>query len=150
MKTNNSDTQRASFARMPLSYYRLSTVISCAVLLMLFLLAAPTSQAQLLFDTGPGLNNFGDLALSPGPTDPFGGYQWLAGEFHLNSVSKINAAQGWITIALPGAARISIARDNGGIPGETLFSDLFSSSRNLTPTWLGVDGENWNLEPGNY
>ena len=100
------------------------------------------ANAATIVDTGPGPSYGGGWSL--------GRDQWLAVQFAIDSRWRLTDIYGWIkTQNVGGVGHITLYEDQGGLPGDQLFSVGFvvaGSGYN----WWGANSLDWPLERGTY
>lgn len=100
------------------------------------------ANAATIVDTGPGPSYGGGWTL--------GQHQWLAVQFTIDTPWQITDIYGWIgTERAAGEAHVSVYQDDGGLPGDRLFSVKFLAI-GAGYNWRGASGLDWPLEAGTY
>ncbi len=113
--------------------------------LAVFLLALPmAANADFIVDTGPGESGvIGGASLAPD--------QWLAGFFTTTESWIVDSIEGWISLAPAGqTGTVTIYSDAGSSPGVALFSTAFTATGGSEADWIGANGLDWLLDPGDY
>ncbi len=113
--------------------------------LAVFLLTLPiAANADFIVDTGPGEpGNAGGASLDSS--------QWLAGFFTTTEAWIVESVEGWISLAPAGqTGTVSIYADAGSAPGAELFSTSFTTTGGSEADWMGANGLDWLLGPGDY
>jgi hypothetical protein len=126
-------------------------LILLCIMGIIFLNTVPL-KADLIVDTSSGLTTGGDVSgiyLAKG--------QWLAEKIFLPQAYTITQVQGIIGAILSwggrqydGDIRAAIRSDIGAIPGNILFSQIFTSSTPGIKTWQGPTSLSWTLSAGTY
>lgn len=106
--------------------------------------SALLANAEILVDTGsPVSTQNGAIAVIP--TQSVGAGFSLAGTYNITDVSS------YFFISNPGTLTLALYSENAGLPGNQLFSEVFSITGNTyTKGWFGISGINWSVSSGNY
>lgn len=125
---------------------RTKSLIVVYIMAIIFLNTVPL-KADLIVDTSAGMT-IGEKIMEGTVLDA---YQWLAQKIFLPQAYTITQVQGILgAIHLDGDIRAAIRSDSGAIPGNILFSQVFTSSTPRIYTWQGPSNLSWILSAGTY
>ena len=118
-----------------------------ALVLMFTLLGATTAQSApiTIVDTGYPLVATAGVGLYHNSLH----FQFLAGQFRVESPVTVTSAEGWIGTGDGGRLDVGIHSDIG-LPGDLLYSETVNVLAWQGFDWRGPTGVNWFLPAGTY
>jgi hypothetical protein len=127
-----------------------SKLVVLAVLVGLAL-ADTRSEAASLVDTGPGgTSSIGADSLFNDGTGS-GSFQFLAGQFDLSNGAVVNQLEGWMgPFSFAGDIEVKLYSDIAGLPGDVLYSKLYSVAFRNAAGWEPFSGFDAAVPAGTY